>query len=288
MPRDCAILLLPRLAVVLLALPLLAAAPAQPAAPVVATPPALDFPLQHGYHVIRSFQAVSGLTGWVLQSADGDYSVFYSTSDGQSLITGDLLTSEGDSLSDRYVDQYVPAADLSAIWARLEKARTIVGGTRSSPKSVIYVVMDPNCIFCHLLWIALQPYEAAGLQVRWVPVGFLHQDSAAKAAALLQGGESAFTQLQQNFDEKAESGGITGIPITAELKAALDANLALMRDAHVQGTPGVFYRDSAGTVRRQSGMPSLEQLPDITGLPVQPETNRELARFGKLTAAPPH
>src|SRR5208282_818581 len=177
--RHPAILLLTRAAVVLLGLPLIGAAPAQPAAPAVATPPALNFLLQQGYHVIRSFQAVSGLTGWVIQSAGGENNVFYSTADGQSLIAGDLLTGEGDNLTDRYLDQYAPP-DLSAIWARFDKAGTIVAGTHSDPKSVIYVIMDPNCIFCHLLWIALKPYEAAGLQVRWVPVGFLHHDSAAK------------------------------------------------------------------------------------------------------------
>jgi thiol:disulfide interchange protein DsbG len=147
--------------------------------------------------------------------------------------------------------------------------------------------MDPNCIFCHLLWIALKPYESAGLQVRWIPVGFLHEDSAAKAAALLTGGESAFTQLQEKFDEKAESGGIAGIAITPELKSALNANLALMRDARVQGTPGIFYRDAGGHVRRQSGMPSLADLPGITGLPSQPETDPELAQFGTLAAPAP-
>jgi thiol:disulfide interchange protein DsbG len=281
----------------LLALPWLAAAeppppapaaPAAPAAPGVPMPPALNYPLQHGYHVIRSFKAVSGLTGWVIQAADGDYSVFYSTADGQSLITGDLLTSAGENLSDRYTEQYVPAVDLAAIWARLQNARTVIGGAHSNPKSVIYAVMDPNCIYCHLLWIALKPYEAAGLQVRWVPVGFLRQDSDAKAAAVLQGGEAAFTQLQQNFDEKAESGGIAGIAITPELKTALAANLALMRDARVQGTPGIFYRDASGHVHRESGMPGLQELPGITGLPEQPQSNPELAQFGKLAAGPPH
>jgi thiol:disulfide interchange protein DsbG len=261
-----------------------AAAPA-PSAPT--TPPALEYPLQHGYHAVRSFKAASGLTGWVIQSQDGTYSVFYSTADGQSLIAGDLLTSTGENLTDRYMEQYAPAPDLSAFWPRFEHSTSIVTGTRSNPKSVIYAIMDPNCIFCHLLWIALKPYEAAGLQVRWVPVGFLHHDSAPKAAALLRGGESALTQLQEHFDEKKESGGIAGIEVTPELQRELDANLALMRDARVQGTPGIFYRTAAGQVRRQSGMPSLAELVDITGLPAQPETNPELAEFGALAAAAP-
>jgi len=277
MPRFAGYLVLP--------LAVAAASAAAPSGP--ATPPALEFPLQHGYHAIRSFKAASGLTGWVIQSQDGTYSVFYSTADGQSLIAGDLLTSNGENLSDRYLEQYAPAPDLAVFWPRFEHASSIVSGTHSNPKSVIYAIMDPNCIFCHLLWIALKPYEAAGLQVRWVPVGFLHEDSAAKAAALLSGGEGALTQLQEHFDEKAESGGIAGIAVTPELKRELDVNLALMRDARVQGTPGIFYRNAAGQVRRQSGMPSLAELVDITGLPAQPETNPELAQFGALAATVP-
>jgi thiol:disulfide interchange protein DsbG len=299
MRRHSSLLLLPLLAQPLAAAqpPPDAAAPSvaaaaraslPPASPPVATPPALAYPLHSGFHLVRSFKAASGLNGWVLQSADGEYSVFYSTADGQTLIAGDLLDGAGDNLSDRYTEQYVPGPDLSTIWARFEKAHTIATGTHENPRSVIYVIMDPNCIFCHLLWIALKPYEAAGLQVRWVPVGFLHQDSSAKAAAVLKGGESAFTQLQQHFDEKTESGGIAGVPITPEFKSALEANLALMRDARVQGTPGVFYKDATGKVHRQSGMPSLEDLPAITGLPAQPETDPELAQFGKLAAGAPH
>ena len=302
MPRFAGYLVLPLAAVAAAAAGAAAAASAAGAAAAVvsapapgaaatpsalATPPALEYPLQHGYHAIRSFKAASGLTGWVIQSQYGSYSVFYSTADGQSLIDGDLLDSNGENLTDRYIEQYAPAPDLAAFWPRFEHASSIVTGTHSNPKSVIYAIMDPNCIFCHLLWIALKPYEAAGLQVRWVPVGFLHQDSAPKAAALLSGGESALTQLQDHFDEKKESGGIAGIAVTPELKRELDANLALMRDARVQGTPGIFYRTAAGQVRRKSGMPSLAELVDITGLPAQPETNPELAEFGALAAAAP-
>jgi thiol:disulfide interchange protein DsbG len=141
--------------------------------------------------------------------------------------------------------------------------------------------MDPNCIFCHMLWIALKPYEAAGLQVRWIPVGFLQKDSSAKAAAILTDGEPALEQCQQHFNVQTESGGIDGIAITPAMRAKLASNLQLMRLAGVEGTPGVFYKDAAGHVMRQDGMPSLSELPKITGLPPQPETDPQLARFSK-------
>jgi thiol:disulfide interchange protein DsbG len=242
-------------------------------------PPGLHPVLQAGFKVTRQFVAVSNLTGWVLRAPDGQYNVFYTTADGQNLIAGALVTGAGENLTQRYVAQYVPKPDLSALWLRFEKASVVVSGTQRAPKAALYVIMDPNCIFCHFLWIALKPYEAAGLQVRWIPVGFLHEDSAGKAAALLKGGEAALTQMQEGFDEATESAGIASVEVTADLGAQLEANLGLMRDAAVRGTPGIFYRDGSGHVQRRDGMPMLSELPHITGLPEQPEVDPKLSRF---------
>ena len=235
-------------------------------------PPALKFAIQGGSHVVKSFTAVSGLTGWVMQDADGQYSVLFSTPDGQTLIDGSVETSSGENLTQRYIEQYVPKPDLALLWMKFEKSAMVIAGAQNNPRAVIYVIMDPNCIFCHLLWIALKPYEAAGLQVRWIPVGFLHEDSAGKAAALLNGGEAVLTRMQEKFDEQAESAGMPGIEITPDLKVRLDANLALMHEAQMDGTPGIFYKDSTGHIRRKDGMPELLELSSITGIPAKPQT----------------
>ena len=243
--------------------------------------PALIVPLQHGFHIVKSFAAVSGLTGWVLQDPNGKYTILYTTADGQALITGALFSSGGENLSQRYTDMYVPTADLADRWTELEQSSYVVSGDKDAPKSVIYVIMDPNCIFCHLLWIALGPYEAAGLQVRWVPVGFLHLDSPTKAAALLSRGGDALQQLQEKYDENKESGGIPGIVISPELKTKLDFNLQIMHESNMTGTPGIFYKDTAGHVHSKQGMPLMSDLPVITGLPVQAESDSRLERFNK-------
>jgi thiol:disulfide interchange protein DsbG len=242
-------------------------------------PQALQPALRQGLRVISSFAAASGLTGWVLRGNDGKHMLAYTTSDGQTLVVGDLISSGGQNLSELYADRYVPSPELTAVWLDLEKAAVVVTGPKERSKSFIYVIMDPNCIFCHLLWIALKPYEAAGLQVRWVPVGFLHEDSAAKAAAILEGGEPAMEQNQQHFDVKTESGGVKGIAVTPELQTKLQSNLHIMEQARVRGTPGMFYKDATGHVVRRDGMPSMSELPIITGLPAQPETDPQLAQF---------
>jgi len=214
-----------------------------------------------------------------MRGNDGKYMVAYTTSDGQTLVVGELISSSGQNLSELYADRYVPSPELTAVWADLEKASVVVTGPKERSKSFIYVIMDPNCIFCHLLWIALKPYETAGLQIRWVPVGFLHEDSAAKAAAILEGGEPAMEQNQQHFDVKTESGGIKGIAVTPELQMKLESNLDIMEQARVRGTPGIFYKNSAGHVVRRDGMPSMSELPIITGMPAQPESDPQLDQF---------
>jgi len=268
---------------ILLWLPLMGAAQpperAATATPDAHLPPALHPVLQAGFKVTRDFAAVGGLTGWVLRAPDGEYNVFYSTPDGQNLIAGALVSADGENLTQRYVAEYVPKPDLAALWVRFEQANIVISGAQRDPKGVVYVIMDPNCIFCHFLWMALKPYEAAGLQVRWIPVGFLHQDSAGKAAAVLKGGETAFERMQQEFDEATESAGIAAVEVTPALRAKLDANLALMRDAAVRGTPGIFYKDGSGKVHRRDGMPMLSELPRLTGLPEQAELDPNLSRF---------
>ena len=165
--------------------------------------------------------------------------------------------------------------DPGVTWQQLENANYIVSGTRTRPKSVIYAIFDPDCGFCHSLWLALKPYEAAGLQVRWIPVGFLGRDSRLKAAAVLDGGDAEFEQQQWDF----ENGAAIRFSVSDDLKSKLDENRELMRAAQIHGTPGILYRDASGHVRKCSGMPKLRALPAITGLPAEPQTDPRLSGF---------
>lgn len=239
-------------------------------------PAALKAPLAAGFSVEKSFIAASGLTGWVLQSPSGEYNVFYTTADGQSMIAGALVSASGENLTQKYTEMHVPKPDLSALYAKFEKADYVATGTLKNPKSVIYVILDPNCVFCHYLYLAVQPYQAAGLQVRWIPVGFLRPDSVNKAAQILKEGGKALDAQQAAYNTPQMP---KGIEVTRELQAKLDANQELMREAQMNGTPGILYKDAAGNVVKKDGMPMLSELPEITGLPEQPQTDARLDRF---------
>lgn len=243
-----------------------------------ATPKALDLPLRNGMKVDKQFTVSPNLNGWVLSSATGGQpSIVYTTADGNYLLAGMLIDSTGQNLTQQYADQYLPKPD----FAKLEKSAYVAEGAKN-PKQIVYAFMDPNCIFCHLMWKAVQPYEQEGLQVRWIQVGFLKADSAGKAAALLESkdAEALLKTNETKYDEAHEEGGMTPLAkISPATQAKLAANAQLMQDFGFSGTPAMVYKDKSGKVQVKPGMPRLSSLPDAFGLPAVPNTDPELERF---------
>ena len=190
------------------------------------------------------------------------------------------VASSGFALAARQpAPNYLPAADA----ATFENAPAIIeGATGKNVKSTIYVFMDPNCIFCHYAWKALQPYEAAGLQVHWIPMGFLKPDSAGKAAALLQAqdGPALMRELETKFSEKDESGGIKPLAsVPPATQTRLDGNAKMFQNFGFDGTPTIIYMASGGRWADVSGLPALSSLPGMLNLTEQPITDPSLQRF---------
>jgi thiol:disulfide interchange protein DsbG len=251
----------------------------------IAIPKALNMPLQNGMKIDKSFPAAAGLTGWVISPADkskgGQSSIVYTSADGNYLIAGLLVDSTGVNLTAQYTDAQIPKVDLSGMLAKLEKSAYVIEGAKN-PKQIVYVFSDPNCPFCDLTWKALQPYEAEGLQVRWIQVAFLRPDSAGKAAALLQAkdAEAAMKANELNFNFPDEEGGIAPVQVSSQMQAALNANAELMREFGFTGTPAMVYKSpTTGQVVAKPGMPRPSTLGDEFGLPAVPVTDPMLARF---------
>ncbi|WP_240655802.1 thioredoxin fold domain-containing protein [Paraburkholderia phosphatilytica] len=191
-------------------------------------------------------------------------------------LAASILLSANTMADDQPQVTYLPATAA----AKFQNAPAIVeGATGSAVKTTIYVFMDPNCIFCHFTWKALQPYEAAGLQVHWIPLAFLKPDSPGKAAALLQSsdGPALLKTLETHYSVKTESGGIAPLPsIPPAARSKLDANLQTFQDLGFQGTPTIIYQASGGRWADLQQMPKLSLLPAMLNLPAQPETDPEL------------
>jgi thiol:disulfide interchange protein DsbG len=179
------------------------------------------------------------------------------------------------------VDAKTPAArELPGLFDTLEKTDAVTEGP-ASPKRILYVFFDANCWYCHLTWKALQAYEKAGLQVRWVPVAYQKESSTTKAAAIMLAKDRVAAMRENEVGYRAESydGGIAPVKASKALAGQLDANFELMDRFGVSGTPGLVWKDEKGRVRVRTGMPRLSQLPAITGLPAQKNDDPELTEF---------
>lgn len=239
-------------------------------------PPALKTLQQQGVKVEREFDAPGGLRGFII-TARGQAHAVYVTPDGKNLLIGALLDAEGRNLTESHLDQYAPKQDLSKAWQQLEQARWVAEGAKQ-PKRVVYVMADPHCPYCHAFWLAAQPYEKAGLQVRWIWVSYLRADGPAKVASILEADDpvAAMERHEQQFGQ----GGIEASksPKPATLKT-IEANTSLMQTLGVNGTPAIFFKDDKGQVQVIQGMPRLSALPQIFRLPEQPVDDPALARF---------
>jgi thiol:disulfide interchange protein DsbG len=171
--------------------------------------------------------------------------------------------------------------DLAAFYATLEKTDAVVEGARE-PKRVLYVFWDANCYYCNLTWRALQPYEKAGLQVRWVPVAYQKDNSAALAAAVM-GARDRAAALRENetrYRAKSYDGGIqAAAKVPADIAIELEENMTLMGRFGMSGTPALVWKDASGRVQTHLGFPGLSKLPAITGLPEQKIDDSELAKY---------
>lgn len=245
-----------------------------------AVPAVLAPAVKAGVKIVKSFPAVSGLTGWVLSQGDR-YSVVYTTADRKTLLAGALVDEKGQNLSEMYEDQFVPKPDFAAAYKRLEKSAFVTEGPAQGAKNVVYVFVDPNCPFCNMAWRALQPYEAAGLQVRWIPVATLGPTSLPKAVEVLAAADktAAFRRMEANHGKPwTAPAGISDTSHPA-INKRVSENGEIMAQFGIAGTPGIVWRDKQGAVRVKSGMPRLSELPELTGLPEQKITDPALARF---------
>jgi thiol:disulfide interchange protein DsbG len=173
------------------------------------------------------------------------------------------------------------AAPVAGLFAQLEKADAVVEGARDS-RHLLYVFFDANCYYCHLTWKALQPYEAVGLQVRWVPVAYQQPSSVGRAAAIMESPDraAALRQNETGYDRAHFDGAIAPLAnVSSARKKSLEANTKLMRAFGAPGTPAVVWKDASGNVQFRAGVPRLSELPALTGLPAQPNDDPELAQF---------
>lgn len=225
-------------------------------------------------NVQQSFPAANGLIGFVVQSSQGNNGIIYADPKGQYVFVGSIINAQGQDLTQLYTNQYINSKIAGPAYQDAADTSYFTDGNDNAPHKA-YVIIDPNCIFCHVLYQQIKPLIDNGqLQVRWIPVAFRDPTSPGKAAALLNAGSDAAADklMQQNessFNDQSESGGITPLapnPNDANLTAAfnkVNQNTAYFSKYGFQGTPTILYKQGDGKVMMVPGMPRGQAFQDM-------------------------
>lgn len=114
---------------------------------------------------------------------------------------------------------------------------------------IIYIIVDANCGYCHLLYKNLQPFIAShSLQLRWVPVAIVDPTSLGKAAAILQAKDPkvALDYNETHYNTRAYTGGIAEEIPTAATEARLRANEAFLNQVGIPVVPTMLFAAKTG------------------------------------------
>ncbi len=210
--------------------------------------------------ITEAFPAVNGLTGFVVEAKQGGNSgILYADSKGQYLFAGSIINAKGQDLTQLYTNEYINSKIAGPAYAAVMNLNTFTSGSDKAPHKII-VMIDPNCIYCHLLYNALQPLIAEGqVQVRWLPVAFRAASSAGMAAAMLNAGsDAAASKLldanEAGFNDQTEQGGLAPLQTNAKdpaISAAFDKvtqNTQFFMKSGLVGTPAILYKSTSGKI----------------------------------------
>jgi thiol:disulfide interchange protein DsbG len=232
-----------------------------PAKPNVTQAEALLSKISQGnVTILQNFTVNPSIQGFVVTTkpVSDKRGLLYTDSQGQYLVDGNLVDINGNSLAQQDYYKYVqPKAAVNAYKTIAQTAWIQQGSDTATHK--LYAVIDPNCIFCHQAFLALEPKIQSGqIAIRWVVVGIIKPDSKAKALAILNAQDplGALLQNEHNFNEQTEEGGIAPLALTAPMTTTkLDTNMQFATQNQLMQTPTFFYKDTAGNMQIQAGMP---------------------------------
>lgn len=153
-------------------------------------------------------------------------------------------------------------SDDGGIFATFSKLSWVQQGHGSR---LMYVFIDPNCPYCHKLYMELQPkIGPEHLTVRWVPLGILTTTSAGKAAAILGAKDrAAALKLNETHYARGQGGGIQEALPDEHVSDELKANQHAWSQTGATGVPTIIFRDQSGHPTMVQGGPTPDQLKEL-------------------------
>jgi protein-disulfide isomerase len=130
-----------------------------------------------------------------------------------------------------------------------------------SDDNVIYAVIDANCGFCHRTYSSIANHFASGefdnVEVRWIPVGFLGEDSKNKAftlASLIEAQPQEAEVFLSKIMTRQTPSTPDGLIVKRDNVVAAEK---LMREYGFSGVPFVLMRNGDNW-KMNPGMPQKE------------------------------
>ena len=153
-------------------------------------------------------------------------------------------------------EEYLSNRDLDGFRTEIED--TAWFGVGSSEAPVVYMVVDPNCPFCHRIWQDLRPMVMTReISLRLIMIAGL-KGSEPKAVSILSRDEPGRAWM-------AGEGSTRSMPVASPPAAAsssfkdamryLERNMSFIDKHEITSTPHLFYFDEEGTLYESRGIP---------------------------------
>ena len=208
--------------------------------------------------ILQTRPGPPGMTA-ALISAGGREGVVWIIGNDSAVTVGDVRNAKGENLTKQMAIRMglVPKPiSPSEVAKKVNGLNTFTLGSRG-PEITVFV--DPNCIFCHQLYVQAQPFMRAGkLRLRVVMVGFLKPTSFGKAAAILMQPDpaQALATDETAFDVTHEEGGIKPAKaIPRPIKQSVQENTRLLSRSGTEATPTLLFSDNTGRWKIIHGLP---------------------------------
>ena len=154
-----------------------------------------------------------------------------------------------------------PASGLNQALAAVQHVKGIfpwkplIGG-----KHKLYMFIDPNCIWCHRLFLLVKLHEAefhmANVVPIIVPVGLMNASSLGKSATLILDGWPAYVKAETGYNVNTKEGDVTPSTNRTALAQVRRLNRILSTVSKRAGTPTLLWRAGDGRPSYRIGLPT--------------------------------
>ena len=218
-----------------------------------------------GAKVDKTFDTgLEGINGWVI-SVENDTNVIYTTEDGKHAFVGMILGEGGENLTQAHMEEHMENSPLANMPGRAGASQADNGYSddeeakaleliqdapfyveEGSGERVLYVIYDTQCPYCQRMYEASRDV-LEDVTIRWVPVGFLGEQSLHEAAQIVDAENPA-----EAMATIKQGGSISGASST-EAMDLVSQNSQLTQQAGIGATPTTIYEDANGEAQIRRG-----------------------------------